>query len=80
LIFHGGVGSTLEMRAFSEMPLIKEFLRAGFSNIRIFNETSLEYGIYWGTRNDSMPISARRVGKLKNRVLNKLHSCFVKYI
>src|ERR1700722_8324126 len=35
LIFHGGPGSTVEMRVFQEEPLRENLLRAGFSSVRI---------------------------------------------
>jgi hypothetical protein len=59
LVFHGGPGSTLEMRVFNEQSL-KDLLRnAGFASIRIAGEACLEYGILpddpW-----SLPIAARK--------------------
>lgn len=58
LVFHGGAGSTLEMRVFSEPSLIEEFKNAGLKNVKIYQAPVFEYGIYW--HNDwSLPISAR---------------------
>lgn len=58
LIFHGGPGSTLEMRVFAKKALEDELHRAGFKDIRFENEPFLEYGIYW--RDPwSIPITAR---------------------
>lgn len=59
LVFHGGRGSTLEMREFSE-PGLKCALRgAGFSEVRIDSEDHPEFGIV--RRNAwSLPIAARK--------------------
>jgi SAM-dependent methyltransferase len=46
-VFHGGPGSTLEMRRFSRSGLIREFTDAGFAGVRIADEAQLEYGIVW---------------------------------
>lgn len=59
LVFHGGAGSTLEMRVFSESSLIKEFKNAGLNNIKIHQAPVFEYGIYW-SHDWSLPISARK--------------------
>ena len=47
LIFHGGPGSTLEMRVFSRAGLEREFSNAGFSRLRIADEAHPEHGIVW---------------------------------
>ena len=47
LVFHGGPGSTLEMRLFSLDALKREFATAGFSRIRIAAEPWLPFGIHW---------------------------------
>jgi SAM-dependent methyltransferase len=47
LVFHGGPGSTLEMRLFSLEALKREFAAAGFSRIRIAAEPWLPFGIHW---------------------------------
>jgi SAM-dependent methyltransferase len=47
LVFHGGPGSTLEMRVFSRDGLLREFDRAGFSRVRIAAEPCLRFGIHW---------------------------------
>ena len=46
-VFHGGPGSTLEMRLFSRSGLINEFSAAGFAGVRIADEAHPDYGIYW---------------------------------
>lgn len=47
LVFHGGPGSTLEMRLFSQAALLREFERAGFARVRIAAEACLPFGIHW---------------------------------
>lgn len=47
LVFHGGPGSTLEMRLFSRKALEREFLAAGFSRVRVADEPYLPFGIHW---------------------------------
>ena len=47
LVFHGGPGSTLEMRLFSREALEREFKDAGFARIRIAAEPYLPFGIHW---------------------------------
>ncbi|MEO5717085.1 MAG: methyltransferase domain-containing protein [Chthoniobacterales bacterium] len=47
LIFHGGPGSTLEMRIFSESDLNRHLTDAGFSEIIFYREPVLPYGIAW---------------------------------
>jgi GT2 family glycosyltransferase/SAM-dependent methyltransferase len=46
LVFHGGPGSTLEMRFFSENGLLSEFKKAGF-NVKICAEPYWDFGIFW---------------------------------
>ncbi len=59
LIFHGGAGSTLEMREFSEAGLKSLLAAAGFTDVRIDCEDYPEFGIFrryaW-----SLPIAARK--------------------
>jgi SAM-dependent methyltransferase len=59
LVFHGGDGSTLEMRVFSESGLKQLLLDAGFTDIRIAGGNCPEFGIHqsdcW-----SLPIAARK--------------------
>jgi len=47
LVFHGGPGSTLEMRLFSQSDLMRHFDEAGFTRVRIANEPYLPFGIHW---------------------------------
>lgn len=59
LIFHGGDGSTVEMREFSETGLKTLLAAAGFSEVRIDTQDHPEFGIVqrhaW-----SLPIAARK--------------------
>ncbi|HWC97743.1 MAG TPA: methyltransferase domain-containing protein [Candidatus Sulfopaludibacter sp.] len=59
LIFHGGGGSTLEMREFSESALKTILAGAGFTSVRIDSDDHPEFGILrkysW-----SLPIAARK--------------------
>lgn len=59
LVFHGGRGSTLEMRVFSKDGLLREFARAGFRDVRVHDEIDFEHGIYWWD-GWSLPITARK--------------------
>jgi SAM-dependent methyltransferase len=47
LVFHGGPGSTLEMRLFSRAALEREFAAAGFAQMRIASEPCPRFGIDW---------------------------------
>lgn len=47
LVFHGGPGSTLEMRLFSRAGLEREFAAAGFARMRVAAEPCPEHGIVW---------------------------------
>lgn len=47
LVFHGGPGTTLEMRLFSRTALEREFRTAGFARMRIADEPCPEHGIVW---------------------------------
>lgn len=47
LVFHGGPGSTLEMRLFSRAALERAFAAAGFARIRTAAEPCARFGIEW---------------------------------
>jgi SAM-dependent methyltransferase len=50
LIFHGGPGSTLELRLFCQKDLIDRFTNAGFRKITFLDPDDIdinEHGIYW---------------------------------
>ena len=57
LIFHGGPGSTLELRLFSESSLRRNLEGAGFGRISFHREPCFKWGIYWKTP-WSVPITA----------------------
>ncbi|MFH1964396.1 MAG: methyltransferase domain-containing protein [Acidobacteriota bacterium] len=60
LRFHGGKGSTLEMRLFSKESLLENIRKAGFCNITIHQDSFPEFGIYLDGINSSFTISMRR--------------------
>jgi len=59
LIFHGGPGSTLEMRVFAEAALLRHLTEAGFEAITVHRTPDLSHGIWWPEA-WSFPLSARR--------------------
>lgn len=56
-VFHGGPGSTLEMRVFSRRALLRDLADAGFTQVRVADESYLPFGIHWGA-GSSAPIVA----------------------
>jgi SAM-dependent methyltransferase len=60
LKFHGGDGLTLEMRFFSRNSLLECFARAGFTNVKIYSDSFLKYGIYWKGIEEGLPIAAEK--------------------
>ena len=59
LVFHGGPGSTVEMRVFTEESLRDTLLGAGFSSVRVAAENLPEFGIEHA-ENWSLPMVARK--------------------
>jgi len=59
LVFHGGPGSTVEMRVFTEGSLREQLLGAGFSSVRVAFEDVPEFGVEL-TEKWSLPIVARK--------------------
>src|SRR5262249_37073890 len=59
VVFHGGKGSTLEMREFTESSLKALLAGAGFSEIRIYAGDYRPFGIVHGEP-WSLPIAARK--------------------
>lgn len=47
LVFHGGPGTTLEMRVFARSSLLQELADAGFKGIRVADEAIPEIGVVW---------------------------------
>lgn len=62
-VFHGGPGSTVEVRQFGEEDLLRELADAGFDPVQICREDHPELGIVWEIQ-DHLPILARRPGSL----------------
>jgi hypothetical protein len=58
LVFHGGPGTTLEMRLFSRDALMRDFARAGFVGVRVADAPYLPFGIHW-PQPWSVPIVAK---------------------
>ncbi|HVO99000.1 MAG TPA: class I SAM-dependent methyltransferase [Bryobacteraceae bacterium] len=59
LVFHGGPGSTVEIRVFTEESLRENLFGAGFSSVRIASEDIPEFGIEHA-ETWSLPIAARK--------------------
>jgi len=59
LVFHGGHGSTLELRIFSEDSLRELLCAAGFASIHIATESYPEFGVEH-SETWSLPIAARK--------------------
>lgn len=59
LIFHGGPGTTLEMRVFAEAALLQHLAEAGFEAITVHRTPDLLHGIWW-PEPWAFPLSARR--------------------
>jgi len=65
LCFHGGPGTTLEMRVFSKKSIISFFEKSGFIDIKFYeiNDDMNNYGIFWSRDNindNSLVISAKK--------------------
>ena len=58
LIFHGGPGTTLEMRLFALQDLRGQFTAAGFREPRLLNDHLPEFGIDWNGEHCSIPMVA----------------------
>jgi len=59
LTFHGGPGSTLEMRIFAEKALVSHLEFAGFEAIKVHRTADFRHGIWW-PEPWSFPISAKK--------------------
>lgn len=59
LVFHGGPGSTLEMRLFAKGGLIEHLRAAGFEEITVHEQPDFFHGIWW-PEPWSFPLSARK--------------------
>ena len=58
-VFHGGPGSTLEMRIFSLPGILQCLATAGFRSVRVLREEVLEFGIHHPTEL-SLAVLARK--------------------
>ncbi|WP_309921959.1 methyltransferase domain-containing protein [Caballeronia sp. LZ033] len=58
LCFHGGPGTTLEMRRFVKHDLIRQLTVAGFNDITFYSKPDYAHGIHW-PEGWSMPLAAR---------------------
>lgn len=58
LVFHGGPGTTLEMRVMSKDQVRSQLQQAGFRDIRFEGKPVREWGIYWQVP-WSLPVTAR---------------------
>ena len=84
LVFHGGEGSTVEMRIFSYNGVVSELKKAGFQDIQFMNDNTLyEHGIFWQEK-QSIPVIAKKHGNLnviKKSVSNNIgNSKVIKFI
>ena len=62
LTWHGGEGSTLEMRVYSEADLLQIIADAGFKNIKVWGDDYPEFGILQAQQGGSFVISATKDG------------------
>ena len=60
LVFHGGEGTTLEMRIFGESALKEHLGSAGFQTVTSYGGDHGKYGIYW-PNGDHTPMVGRKV-------------------
>ena len=47
LVFHGGPGTTVEMRLFGREDLLHHLVEAGFTGVEVVDAPAPEYGILW---------------------------------
>ncbi|WP_147454366.1 hypothetical protein [Sphingomonas sp. PP-F2F-G114-C0414] len=59
LIFHGGPGTTVEMRFFSRQAVIAHLEAAGFIDVQVHDQAVPEYGIF-PPHHEGLPITARK--------------------
>ena len=59
LVFHGGPGTTLEMRVFSEAEVVRLLVEVGFVNVKVHTEERPEWGILL-QHAEGLPITARK--------------------
>lgn len=61
LVFHGGPGTTLEMRVFAQDDLLRRLSQTGFDEVYIHRTPDFAHGIWW-PEPWSLPITARKPG------------------
>lgn len=59
LVFHGGPGTTLEMRVFAQDDLLRRLRQAGFDEVYIHRTPDFAHGVWWPEL-WSLPITARK--------------------
>jgi SAM-dependent methyltransferase len=83
IVFHGGIGRTLEMREFDAEELRGLIADAGYPELRIYDEECASFGIVWsGTW--SLPMAARKGSRSLNReavgeLVREWHTLRVKF-
>ena len=55
LVFHGGKGTTLEMRRFCESDVLNQLAQSGFEDIQVYDKPWLSIGYYWPELKTSYP-------------------------
>jgi SAM-dependent methyltransferase len=65
LLFHGGTGSVLEMRVFSEERLLEHLRGASFTDIQVYSHPKPEIGYLWG----DLPHAIKSVGNMLGYIL-----------
>lgn len=68
LFWHGGEGSTLELRVFSKDDVIYLLEKSGFENITIYDEDVEEFGIYKRKQTHSFIITAEKPKNAQNKI------------
>jgi SAM-dependent methyltransferase len=59
LVFHGGPGTTLEMRVFARDDLLHRLRQAGFDEVYIHHTPDFAHGVWW-PEPWSLPVTARK--------------------
>jgi hypothetical protein len=59
LIFHGGPGTTLEMRVFSQAEVVRLLVEVGFVDVKVHSDERPDWGILLQHR-EGLPITARK--------------------
>ena len=70
-VFHGGPGTTLEMRVFSRGGMLADLAAAGFTDIRVLDENVPEWGIFQ-PHAYGVPVMARKPASAADKLKNVL--------